>query len=123
MITTTKDDPLRPKLTRRPRKVRARTYRNKERPHLRFVVNYREAGERRRRYFETQAEAAQFAWDKNEERKNFGMAAGDLSLSTRGMAMEAVEALTPFGRTIRDAVAHYVAHLKARERSCSAEQL
>lgn len=122
MITTTKDEPLRPKLTRRPRKVRARPYRDPKRPNLKYVVNWRESGERRRRYFETQAEAAQFAWDRNEERKQHGLG-GELSLSVRGMAKDAVEALTPYGRTIRDAVAHYVEHLKATERSCSAKQL
>jgi integrase len=116
-------DPPRPTRSRRPRKIQARTYRNKERPHLRYVVNYYEAGERRRRYFEKEAEAAQFAADKNEERKQFGIAGADFPLWLRVMSLEAVEALKPFGRTIRDAVAHYVAHLKATERSCSARQL
>src|SRR5262245_39790617 len=116
--TTTKTEPLRPTFTRRHRKVQARTYRNPERPHLKFVVNWREAGERRRRYFEARAEAAQFAWDKNEERKRFGVAGSDLPMWLRVQAQEAAEALMPYGRTIREAVAHYIAHLKATERSC-----
>ena len=70
----TQAEPVRPKLTRRPRKVRPSTYWNKERPHLRYVVNFREAGERRRRYFESQSEAAKFAADKNDERRQFGTA-------------------------------------------------
>src|SRR4029453_15079437 len=41
----------------------------------------------------------------------------------RVMAQNAVEALKPFGKTITDAVGHYVAHLKASEKSCSAVQL
>jgi hypothetical protein len=39
------------------------------------------------------------------------------------MAQNATEQLKPFGRTIADAVQHYVAHLRASERSCTAEQL
>ena len=39
------------------------------------------------------------------------------------MAQNAVEQLKPFGRTITDAVEYYVAHLKASENSCTAEQL
>jgi integrase len=39
------------------------------------------------------------------------------------MAQNAVERLKPFGRTITDAVEHYVAHLKASEKSCTAVQL
>src|SRR5215467_9518023 len=89
---------LRPKRTRRPRKVRAKPYRNPKRPHLRFVVNFRESDERRRRYFETQAEAAQFAADKNEELKQFGIAGSDFPLWLRVQAQEAVELLMPFGK-------------------------
>jgi hypothetical protein len=39
------------------------------------------------------------------------------------MAQEAVEALQPHGKTIADAVAHYVAHLTANEKSCTAKEL
>jgi integrase len=39
------------------------------------------------------------------------------------MAQNAVEALAPFDKTIDDAVAHYVAYLKANEKSCTATQL
>ena len=40
------------------------------------------------------------------------------------MAQNAVAALKPFeGRTITDAVQHYVAYLKASEKSCKATQL
>src|SRR5439155_14463991 len=41
----------------------------------------------------------------------------------RIMALNAVEQLQPFGKTISDAVTHYMAHLRASERSCSAAQL
>jgi integrase len=39
------------------------------------------------------------------------------------MAQNAMTQLQPFGKNIDDATRHYVAHLKATERSCSAEQL
>jgi hypothetical protein len=39
------------------------------------------------------------------------------------MAQSAVERLKPFGKTITDAVDHFVAHVKASERSCTVEQL
>ena len=119
----TKTDPLRPKLSRRPRKVRVRPYRNHKRPHLKFVVNFRESGQRRRRYFESQAEAAQFAADRNEERKQFGIAGVDFPMWLRVQAQEAVELLMPFGKGIADAAKFYAAHLSTTERSCSAEQL
>src|SRR4029453_16843245 len=41
----------------------------------------------------------------------------------RVMAQKAIEQLKPFNRTITDAVGYYVAHLKASEKSCTAEQL
>ena len=39
------------------------------------------------------------------------------------MATECTDALHPYGKTLRDATSHYLAHLKASERSCSAEEL
>ena len=119
----TEANPLRPKLTRRPRKVRARPYRNPERPLLRYVVNYREAGERRRRYFEKEAEATTFAADKNDERRQFGTTGADFPMWLRVQAQDATKLLMPFGKSITDAAKFYAAHLKTTERSCSAEQL
>jgi integrase len=39
------------------------------------------------------------------------------------MAQNAVEQLKPFGKTITDAVKHYIAYLQASEKSCTASQL
>jgi len=87
------------------------------------VVGYREAGRRRRKFFETKEQAKSFADFKNKEREQNGIEAAEFPSSWRVMAHEAMEALQPFGKNIRDAAAHYLAFLKATARSCSAEQL
>src|SRR4051812_15475953 len=107
----------------RPRKITVREYNDRNRPHLKFVVNYREAGKRKREFFEKEAKAKTFANDKNIERENKGAEHAEFPTALRVMAQNAVEALKPFGKTIADAVQHYVVHLKASEKSCSAAQL
>jgi integrase len=107
----------------RRRKIRIRRYSDSNRPHLKFVVNYREAGKRKRSFFETKEQAESFAAFKNAELKRNGIEHAEFPTSLRVMAQNAVEALKPFGKTITDAVQHYVAHLKASEKSCSAVQL
>jgi integrase len=89
-------------------KIRVRKYRDSKRPHLKFVVNYREADKRTRTFFETKLEAETFALNRNIELQNSG---------------NAIEQLQPFGKTISDAVQYYIAHLKATEKSCSVTQL
>jgi integrase len=107
----------------RQRKIRVRKYTDSNRPHLKFVVNYREAGKRKRTFFETKQQADSFAAFKNAELKRNGVEGAEFPTSLRVMAQHAAEALKPFGRTIADSVKHYVAHLKATEQSCSAEKL
>lgn len=107
----------------RPRKIKVRKYSDSNRPHLKFVVNYREAGNRKRTFFETEAQAKSFAAFKNAELQRNGAEHAEFPTALRVMAQNAVEKLKPFGRTITDAVEHYVAHLKASEKSCPAEQL
>jgi integrase len=122
---TESNPPLEPKIvaTRRRRKVKVRPYHDPTRPNLKFVVNHREAGNRRRSYFPTKEEAQSFASFKNAELKTKGIEAAEFPTAWRIQAQEAIEALQPFGKSIRDAVQHYVAHLRASERSCSAEEL
>jgi integrase len=107
----------------RPRKIRVREYKSKKRPHLKFVVNYREAAKRKRTFFETKEQAASFAAFKNAELRQNGIEHAEFPTAWRVMAQDAMERLKPFGKTIADAVQHYVAHLKTNERSCNAEQL
>src|SRR5438094_4450430 len=107
----------------RKRKIRVRRYTDSNRPHLKFVVNYREAGKRKRSFFETEAQAKSFAAFKNAELAKNGIEHAEFPTSIRVMEQNAVEQLKPFNRTIADAVQHYVAYLKANERSCTATQL
>jgi integrase len=107
----------------RPRKIKVRRYSDSKRPHLKFVVGYREAGKRKRTFFETEAQAKSFAAFKNAELQRNGAEHSEFPTAIRVMAQNAVERLQPFGRTITDAVDHYVAHLKASEKSCTAQQL
>jgi integrase len=125
----------------RQRKVRVRRYSDSNRPNLKFVVNYREIGKvrkreagkfretgevkviRKRRLFETKEQAESFAAFKNAELKRNGIEHAEFPTSLRVMAQEAIEQLKPFGKTITDAVQHYVAHLRASEKSCTAVQL
>jgi integrase len=105
------------------RKVKVRPYHNKQRPHLKYAVGFREAGKRSRKFFETREAAESFAAFKNHEVKTNGSEAAEFPTKLRIMAQECSDVLRPFGKTIRDATAHYLAHLKASEKSCSAEQL
>jgi integrase len=107
----------------RQRKIKVRKYSDSNRPHLKFVVNYREAGKRKRTFFETKDQAQSFAAFKNDELKRNGIEHSEFPTAVRVMAQNAVEQLKPFGKTIADAVGHYVAYLKASERSCTAAAL
>src|SRR5262245_60861799 len=110
-------------VTTRPRKIKVRSYSDSNRPHLKFVVGYREAGKRKRTFFETKEQAESFAAFKNAELKRNGVEHAEFPTALRVMAQNAVEQLKPFKKTLADAVKHYVAYLKASERSCTAEQL
>jgi integrase len=105
------------------RKIKIRKYSDRNRPHLKFVINYREAGKRKRTFFETKDQAASLAAFKNAERQRNGIVHAEFPERLRNMAQDAMEALKPFGKTITDAVQHYIAYLKASERSCTATQL
>jgi integrase len=107
----------------RTRKIRVRKYSDSNRPHFKFVVNYRETGKRKRKFFEAKEPASAFAAFKNAELNRNGAEHAEFPTSLRVMAQNAIEQLKPFGKTITDAVQHYVAHLRAREKSCSASEL
>jgi len=102
---------------------RVRRYRDQNRPRWKFVVSHYEAGERKGKLFEKKAQAQAFAAFKKTEAEAQGLGHAEFSTDLRVMTQDALEQLKPFGKTITDAVAHYVAHLKASERSCGAAQL
>ncbi|MBA3607296.1 MAG: tyrosine-type recombinase/integrase [Chthoniobacterales bacterium] len=107
----------------RQRKITVRKYSDSKRRHLKFVVNYREAGNRKRTFFETKEEATDFARLKNEELKRTGIKGASLPTKLRVEAKECAEQLRAYGKTIADATRFFVQHLKASEKSCTAAQL
>jgi len=107
----------------RPRKIRILKYSDGNRPHLKFVVNYREAGKRKRSFFETKQAAKTFADEQNIKLINEGREGAEFPTALRVVAQNAAEQLKHFGKTITDAVEHYVAYLKASEKSCTAAEL
>ncbi|MGH8094503.1 MAG: tyrosine-type recombinase/integrase [Chthoniobacterales bacterium] len=107
----------------RQRKITVRKYSDGNRPHLKFVVNYREAGNRKRTFFETKEQATDFARLKNEELKRTGIEGASLPTKLRVEAKECAEQLREYGKTLRDATEFFVRHLRASEKSCTAAQL
>src|SRR5262245_26213128 len=119
MSTDASNEGLMPVVGVSRRKIKVRKYKDENRPNLKFVVGYREAGKRKRSFFETKEAADSFASFKNVERKRNGIAHSEFPEKLRIMAQEAAEQLQPFGKTIREAVQHYVAYLKTSDRSCT----
>ncbi len=96
-----------------------RRYSDRNRPNLKFVVNYREDGKRKRGFFETKGKAKAFAEEQNIKLINRGREHAEFPTKLRIMAQECHDRLAAIGVTIADATAHYIAHRKAVERSCT----
>ena len=115
----------------RTRKITVRRYRDSNRPHFRFVVNYRQAGKRKRKFFETEEAAKSEAAFRNAELRRNGIAHAEFPEALRVMAQECASRLSEYKKagsdspplTIKDATDYLIAHLKASEKSCSAVQL
>jgi integrase len=88
-----------------------------------WFVDGRENGKRTRRFFKTKGEARAYAELKNIELENHGRAHVEFDSRLRDMAQDCASELQAFGKTIADATKHYVAHLKAVERSCTVAAL
>jgi integrase len=87
---------------------------------------------RNRRFFKSNArnnedkgkrEAETFLKFKLIEQENYGTAATAFTERQRAEYLESAEKLRPFGKTIRDAVAFYLPHLQAANRSCTVVDL
>jgi len=72
-----------------------------------------QGGGRVRRTFKDRNEAQTFLDLSKVQVENHGTAALSISDKLRVMATEAERKLAPYGKTIRDAVEHYLAHLKS----------
>jgi len=112
----------------RQRKITVRKYTGHSK--YRFVVNFREAGKRKRSFFETRAQANSFAAFKNAELKRNGVEGAEFPTSLRIMAQECASRLSEYKKagsdsslTIKDATDYLIAHLKASEKSCTAVKL
>src|ERR1017187_8911135 len=92
-------------------------------PRLKFVVNYREAGKRKRSFFETKEQASAFAAFKNAQLRKSGLEGAEFSSRLREMAQECAERLGGYGKTLKDATDFLVAHLKSSEKSCTTATL
>src|SRR5215831_2609223 len=103
--------------------IKVRQYRSKDRPHLKFVVPYREDGKRKRLYFETKESAKAFADKRNIDLINQGRAHSEFPATLRIMAQECNDLLHQHGKTIKDATDFLIAHLKASAKSCTAVEL
>jgi len=88
-----------------------------------WVVNYRDGSKRRREFFPTRAAANARADQLKVELMNLGNKALLIPDHLRFEAMECSEMLSPFGRSLKEAVTHYIEHLKATERSCNTRNL
>jgi len=91
------------------RTSKVREYHNKQRPHLKFVVNYKQNGKRARSFFENKKVAQTFAQMKNNER-----AIGET---------EGAKQLAAYGKTVADAIEFYLPHLHASTRTCTFAEL
>ena len=105
------------------RKIKARSYNDSNRPQLKFVVNYREDGKRKRRFFERKQDAQNFADEKNIELFNKGREHAEFPEALRIMAQDCTARLEQFGKSIADATEHFIAHLAAVKRSCKVAAL
>jgi integrase len=88
-------------------------------PRLKFVVNYREDGKRKRKFFETKEEASAEAALKNVQLKKSGIEGAEFSSRLRVMAQECAERLLKCGKTLKDATDFFLAHVKTSEKSCT----
>lgn len=88
-----------------------------------WVVGWKENGKRRRDFFPTKETAETWVAQKEIELQNHGIKALTMSDELRVMASGAAAKLSPFGKTLDEAVDHYVKHLEACQRSCSINDL
>jgi integrase len=98
-------------------KVSVRPYHDTNKPKLKWQVAVNTSEGRTRCFFETKAAADVFARQKRIEGEEIGNRALELDSDTRLAALKASKALKPFGKSIGDAVAHYIQYLHDSERS------
>src|SRR5271156_3440032 len=94
-------------------RISVRQNKTASRPLAKWVIDIRHPnGKRERRYFSTKQVAESEAQVKRVEIQNMGVKALDLPLRVKSQALDAQEALKPYGASIADAVAFFVMHKK-----------
>lgn len=83
------------------------------------IAGHYASGKRVRKYFLTRGEAQTYASQLDVMTQNLGTKATQIDQRLHVMAVRGAERLAPFGKTIDDAIDHYVKYLEATERSCS----
>ena len=96
---------------------RVRPYADPARPTLNFIVTFRQAGKRKRKFFSTKKEADGFGQRLKVEFQNQGAEGVAFPTALRTMAAECADMLAPFGKTIRDAATFYAVHLRQQQNS------
>lgn len=104
-------------------KLNVRAFHDQARPQFRFMINYREAKKRKRKFFKTEAAAKSWVKWKNDEYEKQGREHAEFSSNLRVMAQECADLLSGHGKTIRDATDFFITYLKDSERSCTAAAL
>ncbi len=103
--------------------MKKHTVRKYKHPRLKFVLNYREGGKRKRQFFETKEEAKAEAALKDAQLKKSGIEGANIPSRLREMAAQCNSQLAQYGRTLADATEFFVRHLVASEKSCTASDL
>src|SRR6516225_4787815 len=90
--------------------------------HKWYIIG-RPAGKRIRAWFATKEQAEAEATERNLKMRKLGEMAVTLDHDLLSAATEAATVLRPYGKSIRDAVAFYIGHLKALSASILGAEL
>jgi hypothetical protein len=90
---------------------------------LYWYIIGRPNGVKKRAWFSTRAKAQAEATERNIKLRRLGQDSAKVDNSIIVMAVEGATELAPFGKTIRDAVQFYKAHLKQASNSVSVAEL
>ena len=109
---------------RRPRRGELRVVEYKHHPTLQWTVaGYSVDGKRSRKFYATMAEAQAFVDEETTRQRNLGASASRIPIELHVEAVQCVELLAPWGRSLTDAVNFLISHLETSERSCSVGDL
>jgi integrase len=86
-------------------------------PKLKYVVRSKLAGKWERKFFASKAEAETYVQQKETELLNEGKEGVNFPSWLRTMAQRQQDRLTPFGKTLNDAVDFYMVHLENTKKS------